>query len=95
MTTYCCSLHFGAIEIEGIEANNENEARSIAMRSFRPAIESIDERSIRVAVREKKMTPLISMKLNVSGRKKKLPPMELHERVCKEIVMIAELEEKL
>jgi hypothetical protein len=95
MTTYSCSLHFGAIEIEGIEATNESEAKSIAMRAFRPAIESIDERSIRVAVREKKVTPLISVKLNVSRRKKKLPPMELHEKVCKEIVRIAEMEEKL
>jgi hypothetical protein len=59
------------------------------------AIESIDERSIRVAVREKKLTPLISMKLKVSRRKKELPPMELHEKVCKEIVRIAEMEEKL
>ena len=89
MTTYSCSLHFGILELEGIEASNESEAREIAMKTFRPAIDSIDENSIRIAIREKKMTPLISVKLNVSRKKKKFPPMEIQEKVCKEIARIA------
>ena len=33
--------------------------------------------------------PLISVKLNVSRKKKKFPPMEIQEKVCKEIARIA------
>ena len=89
---YTCSLNFGAIEVDGIEASNESEAKSIAMKTFRPAIESIDENSIRVAVREKKMTPLISFKFDVSKRKKKLTDTKIAEKRCKEIARIADKE---
>jgi hypothetical protein len=89
---YTCSLDFGVIEVEGIEASSESEARTIAMKTFRPAIDSIDENSIRIAVREKKMTPLISVKFDVSKRRKKLTNTKRAEERCKEIARIADRE---
>ena len=66
MTTYSCSLNFGVLELDGIKASDEIEARQIAMKTFSPVLESIDEKSIKIAVMEKKTRPLLSVKKNPS-----------------------------
>ena len=93
MTTYICSLDFGVLELEGIEANNESEAREIAMKTFNPVLQSIDETSIKIAVTEKKTKPIIVNR--VTGfelMKKKVSPKTFQERICKEIARMAEVE---
>ena len=91
MTTYSCSLDFGVLELEGIEANNEREASEIAMRTFNPVLQSIDEKSIRTAVMEKKTKPIIVHRpTGFELMKKKVSPKTFQERVCKEIARMAE-----
>jgi hypothetical protein len=93
MTTYSCSLHFGTLELEGIEANNEREAREIAMKAFNPVLQSIDEKSIRIAIMEKKTKPIIVYRpTGFESMKRKPSPRTFQERVCKEIARMAEME---
>lgn len=93
---YVCSLDFGALEIEGIEANNEAEATQIALKTFRPAILSIDERSIKATVTDKKTRPLIVTKLTISNAPKRRHSRRVlfkeQEEKCKRVVRNAERE---
>jgi hypothetical protein len=93
VTIYSCSLHFGTLAIEGIEANSEIEARQKAMDCFRPALLGIDEQSIYVKANKKEITPVITeprIKLKLTKRKhaKRLVTVN----VCRMIAEMAEEE---
>jgi hypothetical protein len=100
MTTFSCSLDFGVLELEGIEANSEKEAREIAMKTFSPVLKDIDEDSIRIAVIEKKTRPLLSVKGSSSEsfdiekirKKSRKRFFEEQERLCKLVAKSAEIE---
>ena len=96
MTTYICSLHFGTLEIWGIEADGEMEARQKAMNCFRPALLGIDERNIEVKAQEKEITSVIKdprIKLKTSGKKhaRRFTTTE----ICKRIGKMAEVEGRI
>ena len=96
MTTYSCSLHFGTLEIWGIEADGEMEARQKAMNCFRPALLGIDERNIEVKAQEKDIVPVIiepRIKLKVLRRKHARRPTTTE--ICKRIGKMAEAEAEL
>ena len=100
MTTYSCSLNFGVLELDGIKASDEIEARQIAMTTFSPVLESIDEKSIKIAVMEKKTRPLLSVKKNSPEgfdieeirNKSRKRFFERQERLCKQVVRNADIE---
>ncbi len=93
---YTCVLDFGAIEIDGIEADNEIEARETAMIAFRPVFDNIDSSIIKTTINEKKTRPLIVTKLKVSDAPKRKHPRRAffkeQEEKCKRVVRNAERE---
>ncbi len=93
---YNCSLDFGALEIDGIEANSREEAREIAMKSFKPVILAIDETSIRATAGERKRRPIIVTRPNtLEQAKRKESSKEIFERrvkLCRLVAKNAELE---
>ncbi|MCL4447850.1 MAG: hypothetical protein M0Z77_08260 [Thermoplasmatales archaeon] len=100
MTTFSCSLDFGVLELEGIEARSEKEAREIAMKTFSPVLKDIDEDSIKIAVIEKKTRPLLSDKrrfpesfdITKIRNKSRRRFYDQQERLCKLVVRNAEIE---
>lgn len=100
MTKYNCSLDFGMLELEGIEANSEREAREIAMKTFSPVLKNIDRDSIKIAVVEKKTKPLLldrrsfpeSFNITKIRDRTRKQFFEEQERLCKLVVRNAEIE---
>ncbi|MCL4447077.1 MAG: hypothetical protein M1556_01460 [Candidatus Thermoplasmatota archaeon] len=96
MTCYSCKLHFGTLDIEGIEADNEDDARQKAMERFRDALTSVDKSSINVNVKETEPLPVIrDPKIDPKFfklRKKRRVKRKTKREVCLEIARIAELE---
>ena len=99
MTTYSCSLHFGTLDIGGIEADSEVEAREKAMERFRNALSSVDENSINVKVKENTPLPVVRSPLIdpqfFKVRKSRKAKEKTRMKVCREIVKIAEMEANL
>lgn len=93
MTTYRCSLDFGVLEMDGIEADSEAEAREKAMKSFRPVLLGIDGSDIRMEVRKSKERPLINVKLDSFKIQEKKAPLGVFLRrveLCKIVARNAE-----